>query len=208
MAIREDKLVVVWDKNSLIKENIEFLRTPTKIVTFPLSNYIKDVIADLVDTYKAIPCAGIAANQLGYSNKIFVGMKHDREELVSQNPSTNIDEVAPQIDNCEIYINPQIDSVNKKSLQEGEEGCLSIPDLSLNITRFDKIKVRYYTEKGNVVKKSLAGFISRLFQHELDHLKGNLMFENAISDISLHSIKDENTKLKLDKLIELLGISN
>ena len=44
--------------------------------------------------------------------------------------------------------------------------------------RFDKIKVRYFNGDGKKVKKPLSGFISILFQHELDHLDGKLMFEN------------------------------
>ncbi len=44
--------------------------------------------------------------------------------------------------------------------------------------RFDKIKVRYYDINGKKIKKTLKGFLSRLFQHELDHLEGKLMVEN------------------------------
>ena len=76
------------------------------------------------------------------------------------------------------HINPKIDKVDKDSTQKGEEGCLSIPDISLDLERYDKIKVRYYTIEGRVVKKPLSGFISRLFQHELDHLNGDLMMEH------------------------------
>ncbi|MAP66401.1 MAG: hypothetical protein CMF80_01715, partial [Candidatus Marinimicrobia bacterium] len=67
---------------------------------------------------------------------------------------------------------------DKSSTQNGEEGCLSIPDISLELERYDKIKVRYYNQEGKAIKKPLSGFISRLFQHELDHLNGNLMLEH------------------------------
>ena len=58
------------------------------------------------------------------------------------------------------FINPEILS------EEGEEwayeeGCLSIPDISLDLERYDKIKVRYYSIEGRVIKKPLSGFISR-----------------------------------------------
>ena len=83
-------------------------------------------------------------------------MKHDREESVSDDPSKNIDDIQPDPDNYEIYINPQIDKVDGKSIQDGEEGCLSIPFLTLNLIRYDKIKVRYYTVDGNRIKKPLS----------------------------------------------------
>ena len=52
--------------------------------------------------------------------------------------------------------------------------------------RFDKIKVRYRNVDGGVIKKPLKGFISKLFQHELDHLNGVVMLNlvNQISDYS------------------------
>ena len=59
MTIKNKDLVKVWDKGELVETNIEFLTTPTKKVNFPLSNEIRSIIEDLIDTYKATPCAGI-----------------------------------------------------------------------------------------------------------------------------------------------------
>tara|TARA_B100000212_G_scaffold204434_1_gene154290 strand:+ start:437 stop:1057 length:621 start_codon:yes stop_codon:yes gene_type:complete len=178
MAVKDNDLVQIWDGSKIDTKKIDFLRTPTKEVAFPLSNHVKQVVTDLIDTFRAVPCAGIAANQLGYDKKIFIGMKHDNDKSVSDNPSKNIDDVKPESENLEIYINPQIDKTDKSSTQNGEEGCLSIPDISLELERYDKIKVRYYNQEGKAIKKPLSGFISRLFQHELDHLNGNLMLEH------------------------------
>jgi len=178
MAAKDNDLVQIWDGSKIDTKKIDFLRTPTKEVAFPLSNHVKQVVTDLIDTFRAVPCAGIAANQLGYDKKIFIGMKHDNDKSVSDDPSKNIDDVKPESENLEIYINPQIDKTDKSSTQNGEEGCLSIPDISLELERYDKIKVRYYNQEGKAIKKPLSGFISRLFQHELDHLNGNLMLEH------------------------------
>tara|TARA_Y100001935_G_C17156794_1_gene433209 strand:- start:226 stop:846 length:621 start_codon:yes stop_codon:yes gene_type:complete len=178
MAVKDNELVQIWDGQKINTQKIDFLRTPTKKVVFPLSNHVKQVVTDLIDTFRAVPCAGIAANQLGYDKKIFIGMKHDNDKSVSDDPSKNIDDVKPESENLEIYINPQIDKTDKSSTQNGEEGCLSIPDISLELERYDKIKVRYYDQEGKAIKKPLSGFISRLFQHELDHLNGNLMLEH------------------------------
>tara|TARA_X000001036_G_C20600516_1_gene774738 strand:+ start:498 stop:1100 length:603 start_codon:yes stop_codon:yes gene_type:complete len=170
MAIK--KLVEVWDGNNIIKQNITFLKKKTKKVLNPQSEDLKQIKKDLLDTYQATPCSGVAANQIGYDKRIFIGMKNDIEEeksTIAGNPNAN---------NYEFYINPTIDQSSRKSLQEGEEGCLSIPEIRLVAERFDKIKIRYFNGDGKKIKKTISGFISRLFQHELDHLDGKLMFDN------------------------------
>ena len=49
---------------------------------------------------------------------------------------------------------------------------MSIPEIRLIAERYDKIKVRYYDINGKKIQKTFDGFLSRLFQHELDHLEG------------------------------------
>ena len=78
MAVRE--IVKIWNEEGLIEDNIHFLHKKTKPVKFPLSNESRQIINDLVDSYKAIPCAGIAANQIGYNQSIFVGMERCDDE--------------------------------------------------------------------------------------------------------------------------------
>ena len=199
MSVRE--IVKVWSETDLIHENISFLKEKTNNVFFPITNNTKIIIQDLLDTYRKIPCAGIAANQIGYNKSIFIGMKKldenidtdeiERKEATAKTNSTEINEYA---DNYEIYINPQVDKVDNKSTQEEIEGCLSIPNISLRIKRFNKIKVRYYNESGRVIKKSLEGFMSKLFQHELDHLEGKLMIEHDLID----GYVDENSSINPD----------
>ena len=174
MAIK--KLIEVWDGKSLLKDNVHFLKCETKPVYLPLSSACAKILDDLLDTFKKVPCAGIAANQIGYNKRIFIGLKHDNYD---NDKSDKIEIDNPNADNYEFYINPQIDYSSKKSIQEGEEGCLSIPEVRIIAERFDKIKVRYYNQDGKKVKKTLSGFMSRLFQHELDHLNGVLMVENS-----------------------------
>jgi len=185
MAIK--KLVEVWDGRNIIENNINFLKQKTKEIYLPINDTNKEILKDLLDTYKKVPCAGIAANQIGYNKRIFIGMKNDEpdteeqyKELRKDEPKTEKKELTnPNADNYEFYINPQIDQTYKKSIQEEEEGCLSIPEIRLIAERYDKIKVRYYDINGKKIKKTLKGFLSRLFQHELDHLDGKLMVENS-----------------------------
>ena len=181
------KLVEVWDGENLIENNITFLKRNTKEVHLPISSTDQKILDDLLDTYKKIPCAGIAANQIGYDRRIFIGMKKDDPDTEDQykklrkdqNKKLKQESSNPNAKNYEFYINPQIDQTYKKSIQEEEEGCLSIPEIRLIAERYDKIKVRYYDINGKKIKKTLKGFLSRVFQHELDHLNGILMVENS-----------------------------
>ena len=103
----------------------------------------------------------------------------------------------PYADNYEIYINPQIDLTNNKSTKIDEEGCLSIPGLMVERKRFDEIKVRYYDANGKKKKKRLSGFLSKLFQHELDHLNGMLMIDGQEKIENLYPLEASEEQAKL-----------
>ncbi len=214
MAIK--KLVEVWDGKKLIEQNIVFLKKNTNEVHLPISSKDKLILDDLLDTYQKIPCAGIAANQIGYNKRIFIGMKEDEEDSEHQYKELRKDDqidlkedqLNPNANNYEFYINPQIDKTYKKSIQEEEEGCLSIPEIRLIAERYDKIKVRYYDMNGKKVQKTLKGFLSRLFQHELDHLNGILMVENnKIKEVYRISDNKQVISLYSDLIKQLLEFS-
>lgn len=180
MAIKN--IVKIWNDTNISEENINYLKLKTKKVSFPASDFIKTIINDLIDTYRKISCAGIAANQIGYDYQIFIGMKtiedeEEAEEIEKMESSESVNLKNPYADNYEIYINPQIDKFDNKLIKLDEEGCLSIPGLMVSRERYDKIKIRYYDINGQANKTSLSGFLSKLFQHELDHLNGNLMID-------------------------------
>jgi len=199
MAIK--KIITIWDEYKLLKENINFLQTKTKNVTFPASDFIKNIVQDLIDTYQIINCAGIAANQIGYQYQIFIGMKElidleDAKEIEKAEAQLTTLEGNPHGDNYEIYINPQIDRLDKKSIQEDEEGCLSIPGFMVNRERYDMIKIRYYNIDGKVQKTTLTGFLSKLFQHELDHLNGELMLDDIVKLENIFPIDTSDESVK------------
>ena len=197
MAIK--KIVKIWEDGKVIEKNIKFLKKATKKVRFPLTDNMHQIIKDLIDTYKTISCAGIAANQIGYEHQIFIGMKDMIEEPkdieAAEADQTN-QKGNSHPENYEILINPQIDKTDDKSVNTEEEGCLSIPRVYAIRERFDKIKVRYYNLEGRAKKQPRKGFLSKLFQHELDHLNGKLMID---PDEKLENIipnqEVENTEL-------------
>ena len=200
MAIK--KIVKIWDDGKISNSNIEFLKLKTKKVTFPLSPFINQIIQDLIDTYETIACAGIAANQIGYEYQIFIGMKEIKTEEEAEEIEKKEAELSsalgnPYADNYEIYINPQIDLTNNKSTKIDEEGCLSIPGLMVERKRFDEIKVRYYDANGKRNKKRFSGFLSKLFQHELDHLNGMLMIDGQEKIENLYPLETSEEQAKL-----------
>ena len=85
------------------------------------------------------------ANQIAYDKSIFIGLKYldeniDEEEIEKESQADQSDiDGNEYADNYEIYINPQIDRTDKKLIQEEIEGCLSFPNISLKIKRFDNI---------------------------------------------------------------------
>ena len=96
---------------------------------------------------------GLSANQIGIRERAFV-MVSDME---TQQTLT--------------VFNPRIVKTYDK-IEVAEEGCLSFPDLLLNIPRHESIVVKYEDEHKKVHKTKLNGFIARIFQHEYDHMEG------------------------------------
>jgi len=122
---------------------------------------------------------GLASPQCGDQNRMFV-MTHSTQGDIG------------------IY-NPQILDASKETCVI-QEGCLTFPLLYLNITRPEKVKVRYQTVDQEVVEVWLDGIDSRVFQHELDHLRGKLFIDSSLAgDLKLKRAfaKREKTFKKL-----------
>ena len=96
---------------------------------------------------------GLSANQIGIEERVFVMM-------------INID--AQETITC---FNPRIIKESKDEVVM-EEGCLSYPELYLEISRPSSIIVKYENEGKDIFKRRLDGFIARIFQHEYDHMEG------------------------------------
>ncbi len=79
-----------------------------------------------------------------------------------------------------IFINPEI-TKTEGELEEDYEGCLSVADLYGKIPRYKKIRLRALDENGRQVRVKAEGFLARVLQHEIDHLKG-MLFVDHIKD--------------------------
>lgn len=74
------------------------------------------------------------------------------------------------------FVNPEI---VKRSGKKGkmEEGCLSLPDTKVNISRSEEIEVKAQDARGGVFQEKFNGLTARVIQHEIDHLNGKLLID-------------------------------
>ena len=121
---------------------------------------LRQLIADMFDTMYAEEGVGLAAPQVGVSDRIIVVDPHD-------------DETKPFA-----LINPEILEASKDT-EKNEEGCLSIPGVRDMVERSMKVRVRGMTEQGEVKEFEAEGLVSRILQHEVDHLDGILFFDRV-----------------------------
>ena len=73
--------------------------------------------------------------------------------------------------------NPEI--VSSSGIQDGAEGCLSVPDVVGNVKRSEHVKVKALNEDGDEVTIEASGYLARAFQHEIDHLNGIIFTDKA-----------------------------
>ena len=110
---------------------------------------------------------GLAGPQVGYALRIYVF----RDEWMN-------DQGHYELGPPEVAINPVLSAPSKET-ETMLEGCLSLPNLHVNVARPKKIHIRYQTLKGDFVEKDLEGFIARVNMHENDHLNGVLHIDRA-----------------------------
>jgi len=141
-------------------------RKAHKITTFDAD--LKKLIDDMVETLRDAPGVGLAAPQIGLSERLVV-VEYGKED-------ENGDEVGPK----KLYavINPEIIEASQET-EMGIEGCLSVPDLVGEVERAVKIVVKAQNKQGKPIKIKAEGWLARIFQHEIDHLEGVIFTDRA-----------------------------
>jgi peptide deformylase len=120
---------------------------------------------------------GLAASQVDHPIQLLViGVpKKDSEEMTAL-----------------AVINPEI--IESDGVWEYEEGCLSIPDIRENVTRPERIRLRYQDLDGKEHTIEATGMIARVLQHEIDHLNG-ILFVDRVSPIRRALLKNRLKEL-------------
>lgn len=138
----------------------------------PIAKIDKDLgalVDDMVETMREAPGVGLAAPQIGLSERLIVVEYYEREE-------DEEDEEAPK--KVWAVINPEIVKASEETLM-GVEGCLSIPGLLGEVERHAEIQVKGLNRHGKPMKIKAKGWLARIFQHEIDHLNGVLFPDRA-----------------------------
>jgi peptide deformylase len=143
------------------------LRQSTKRIN-KVNQSVRDLAKDMLQTMYTEEGIGLAAPQVGVNKQMLV---------IDCDPSNT---ATPPL----ILINPQIQSYSKE-LAKGEEGCLSIPGVFLDVVRPEAIEVKYKDESGRPKKMEASGLLARVIQHEFDHLHGILFVDRVPNDLVL-----------------------
>jgi len=130
---------------------------------------LQTLLDDMVETMREAPGVGLAAPQIGLSERIIVIEYYEKEE-------DEENEDAPK--KVWAVINPEIVKVSEETLP-GVEGCLSIPGLVGEVERHAAVQVKGLNRHGKPMKVKAKGWLARIFQHEIDHLNGVLFTERA-----------------------------
>ncbi len=149
----------------IVTYNDDVLRKKTKKITENTEN-LQSQISDMFETMYNSNGVGLAAPQVGQSIQLFVmdadAVTEEIEDEPNQGPMT--------------FINPVILEISDETVKM-EEGCLSIPDVRDDVKRPEKVKVEYLDRNFIKQEKQFDGWISRIVQHEYDHLQGILFLE-------------------------------
>ena len=129
------------------------LRTPASpVVDFDLE--LRRLVQDLTDTMLDAPGAGLAAPQIGVGLRVF---------------TWNVDGEVGHLVNPDLSLSDET--------QDGDEGCLSIPDLVFDCRRALRVVAKGYDMHGDPVAIEGSDLLARAIQHETDHLDGILFIE-------------------------------
>ena len=142
-------------------------------VAAPVANFdspeLHELLSDMRDTMAATNGAGIAAPQIGVSQQVVIfGIDH--------NPRYPDAEAVP----FTVLINPTLEFIGDE-LEDGWEGCLSVPGMRGIVPRYKQLRYRGFDEKGQVIDRTVNDFHARVVQHECDHLIG-ILYPMRIKD--------------------------
>ncbi len=139
-----------------------------------LTEDIRALVSDMFDTMYAAEVIGLAAPQVGRTERIAVvdvdGLRH-------------------------ALINPEI--IEHEGSARAEEGCLSIPEIYGEVDRASRVVVRATNENGERIDIAATELLARCMQHEIDHLDGKL-FIDYLSVLKRRSAMSKWDKLKAD----------
>ncbi|MFB6345182.1 MAG: peptide deformylase [bacterium] len=138
------------------------LKTPVDTAT-DISDFIREVLTDLEETVEDSPGIALAAPQIGeLVSAIHVDVSQDTRRDVPNHGKTSL-------------INPEITAESNPEVVR--EGCLSVPNYTGDVKRFQSVTVEALSRAGEPVRLEATGWEAVAFQHEIDHLNGTLFLD-------------------------------
>jgi peptide deformylase len=141
------------------------------------SAMLQALLADMRDTMAHLNGAGLAAPQIGVGLRVVIFG-------VQANPRYPDAETVPDT----VLINPVLEPLSDE-VEEGWEGCLSVPGMRGLVPRWASLRYAGYDELGRRFERSVSGFHARVVQHECDHLDG-ILYPRRIRDLTKFGFND------------------
>lgn len=135
------------------------------------------LVRDMFDTMAALNGAGLAAPQIGVSQRVVIFG-------VDANPRYPEVEPVPTT----VLINPKIEILDQRT-EDGWEGCLSVPGMRGLVSRYLKLRYSGQNQHGEPISRMAEGFHARVVQHECDHLDG-ILYPMRIRDMRLFGFEE------------------
>lgn len=144
-----------------------------------LSNETIRLIYDMMETMKKAGGIGLAATQVGSLKRVIVIDITHAEEEQEGDAVDNAPPQEPPGPTRFVLINPEV--IEESGSWQMEEGCLSIPDVRADVTRAERVKVRYRNANFDEEILEAEGLLGRVLLHEIDHLNGVLFIDHLSS---------------------------
>jgi len=139
---------------------------------------LHELLQDMRDTMGALSGAGLAAPQIGIGLQVVIFG-------VASNPRYPDAELVPET----VLINPVLTPLGDE-MEDGWEGCLSIPGLRGLVPRYKQLRYQGFDPFGKPIDRTVSGFHARVAQHECDHLQG-ILYPMRIRDLSRFGFVEE-----------------
>ena len=124
---------------------------------------LQTLIDDMIETMREAPGVGLAAPQVGISERLIVVEYYENEKAEEAEDETK--------KKVWVMINPEIVKASEEKVM-GVEGCLSVPNLVGEVERNEAVQVKALNRRGQPMRVKASGWLARIFQHEIDHLNG------------------------------------
>jgi len=145
------------------------LRCCAAPVNYVRQERIQNLIDNLIITASQANGVGIAAPQVGVSDRLFI---------IASRPTLRYPN-APLMEPTAM-INPKIINHSHETIKDWE-GCLSVPGIRGLVPRYQAIEIEYTNREGELCYQQLTDFVARIFQHEYDHLNGIIFVDRVES---------------------------